>query len=87
MGLGLHPKRTLYQLDSMAVWLSPGFGFGFGFASAFAIVCTVLVRGEEQWGQHIKGSQDTLCERGKGETRRGGGYFRAAAVRRARASL
>lgn len=55
----------------MAVWLSPGFGFGFGFASAFAIVCTALVRGEEQWEHHIKGSQNTLCE-GEGEQDREG---------------
>lgn len=48
MGLSLRSKRALYQLDSMAVWLSPDFGFGFAFA--FAIVCTVQGSGEEQRG-------------------------------------
>lgn len=70
----MHSKRTLYQLDSMAVWLSLGFGFGFGFA----IVCTVRRReGQEQGTQAAHQKQPAHCggeERGKG----GGGYFTTA---------
>lgn len=69
----MHSKRTLYQLDSMAVWLSPGFGFG------FAIVCTVRRREGRELGTQAAHQRQPAHygaeERGKEE---GGGYFTTA---------